>query len=41
MELLFILFFIFAPLVMVLIGIAQFAKAAETFSELKKNRHNP
>lgn len=41
MELLFILFFIFTPLVMVLIGIAQFAKAAETIKELRDNKHRP
>lgn len=39
MEFLIILGIIFLPLIMVLIGIGQFAKAAETIDELiKKNK---
>jgi len=37
MEFLFILFFILIPVIMFAIGAAQFAKAAETFRDLKRN----
>lgn len=38
MEFLFILGFILLPVIMFAIGAAQFAKAAETINELKKNK---